>query len=341
VCRRFARRLRAAAGRPAVTIACLLAAGLSVDAARPLPAPQAPPDLTVQQQLLTRAGQYVVAFEAQLSNVVMEERYAQQVTQATGVRPGDPQTGPALPTQEQILGPIPRAGSGPTVFVPRSEGLATEHRELVSEFLFVKLPGRGLSIPFRDVFEVDGQPVGDREARLTSLFLQPAPNALTRAREIAEESARYNIGNMARTINVPALALDVLRPSAQPRFRFTDLVPDAEAGADVYSVTYQEVTGPTLVRGFEGQELFTRGRLWIHASGLVVKSEVILDDPRVMRAQALVTTLYEEDAAFGVAVPVEMREEYTLTDGSRVTGVATYGDFRRFEVRVAEEVAPF
>ena len=122
--------------------------------------------------------------------------------------------------------------------MPRSSGLATEHRELLSDFLLVKLPGRRLSIPFRDVLEVDGREVGDREARLTRLFLQPAPDALTRAREIAAESARYNIGNMARTINVPALALDVLRPSAQPRFRFSDLTRDTEVGADVYSVTY-------------------------------------------------------------------------------------------------------
>ena len=41
----------------------------------------------------------------------------------------------------------------------------------------------------------------------------------------------------------------------------------------------------------------------------------------------------------GVAVPVEMREGYTLADSSRVTGVATCGDFRRFEVRVEEQVA--
>jgi len=34
-----------------------------------------------------------------------------------------------------------------------------------------------------------------------------------------------------------------------------------------------------------------------------------------------------------------MREGYTLVDSSRVTGVATYGDFRRFEVRVEEQVA--
>lgn len=182
----------------------------------------------------------------------------------------------------------------------------------------------------------------DREARLTRLFLQPTPDALDRAREIAAEGARYNIGNMARTINVPALALDVLRPSVQPRFRFSDLTRDTEIGADVYSVTYQEVAGPTLVRGFEGEELFVRGRLWIDATGLVVKREVIIDDPRGdTRVQARVTTLYQDDPAFGVAVPVEMREDYTLRDGSRVTGVATYGEFRRFEVHVHEQVAPF
>jgi hypothetical protein len=100
------------------------------------------------------------------------------------------------------------------------------------------------------------------------------------------------------------------------------------------------VAGPTLVRGFEGRYLFMRGRLWINASGLVVRSEVIIDDPRDTRVQARVTTLYQEDAVFDVAVPVEMREDYTLADGSPVTGVATYGDFRRFEARVEEQVAP-
>jgi len=53
-------------------------------------------------------------------------------------------------------------------------------RELRSDFLLVKTPRL---VPdwfqFRDMFEVDGQPVRDRDARLSRLFLQPgAPRRL-------------------------------------------------------------------------------------------------------------------------------------------------------------------
>ena len=113
--------------------------------------------------------------------------------------------------------------------MPRSSGLATEHRELLSDFLLVKLPGRRLSIPFRDVLEVDGREVGDREARLTRLFLQPAPDALTRAREIAAESARYNIGRVVRTVNLPTprwpWTYCARQPSRGSAFRISRVTP--------------------------------------------------------------------------------------------------------------------
>ena len=37
---------------------------------------------------------------------------------------------------------------------------------------------------------------------------------------INEESARYNIGNIYRNFNTPALALMFLEPEVQPRFKF-------------------------------------------------------------------------------------------------------------------------
>ena len=44
------------------------------------------------------------------------------------------------------------------------------------------------------------------------------------------------------------------------------------------------------------------------------------------------------DERFGIAVPLEMREHYTLSNGNRVNNVATYGRFRRFAVSAEEEI---
>src|SRR6185295_13941168 len=76
-------------------------------------------------------------------------------------------------------------------------------RELKSDFLLVQPTPTGEWIPFRDVFEVDGAPVRDRQQRLAALFLKPSTDALERANAIADESARYNLGfrDMKRTIN--------------------------------------------------------------------------------------------------------------------------------------------
>jgi hypothetical protein len=54
--------------------------------------------------------------------------------------------------------------------------------------------------------------------------------------------------------------------------------------------------------------------------------------------RASVTTRYQIDQAYGLAVPVEMKEDYNLPNGARVTGLATYGNFRRFDVEVADDI---
>ena len=70
------------------------------------------------------------------------------------------------------------------------------------------------------MFEVDGQPVRDRSERLMKLFVQPSSSTADQVERIVIESARYNIGNVLRTINVPVFALLILDPANQPRFMF-------------------------------------------------------------------------------------------------------------------------
>jgi hypothetical protein len=306
----------------------LLALWLALGSVHPMGISQAPA-LPRLQDLLARAARYVVDFETAFAKTVAEERYLQQV----------------ITTQ------APRAISGTLRDdVPQQR---VERRELRSDFLLIKLPEQNQWIPFRDVFEVDGRPVRDREARLLRLLLEPSRDAIDQARQIIAEGARYNLGDLTRTINMPLVALAALHPDGQSRFRFSDLKLDRAVGPDVYVVAYQEQVGPTLVQGLDGLDLFARGRLWIDGSGRVLRSEIVVEHPLVVSRQATVgpsgvhapvvatlTTLFRDHPEFPVAVPVEMREEYRLPDwaGLRVTGVATYTQFRRFGVQVDEQV---
>jgi hypothetical protein len=272
-------------------------------------------DVVTLNQLLQRAGVYVLDFEARFSSVVTEEHYIQESTDARN----------NLPSSRTA--PLTTGGTQPNI----------RRRELKSDFLLVKLPTFDQWLPFRDVFEVDKRSVRDREDRLSKLFLRPTGSTLEQARQIMEESARYNIGNVQRTINLPVFALAVLRPVSQPRVRFSKAKLDPTIGPDVYVVEYREHTSPALIRGPRGREMFCHGRFWIEApTGRVLKSELIVDDPAV---RASVTTRYKVDQAYGLAVPVDMKEDYGLPNGARVTGVATYGNFRRFDVQVTNDIA--
>ena len=82
---------------------------------------------------------------------------------------------------------------------------------------------------FRDVTEVDGKKLKDRNDRLARLFLSPSKSTASQARKIMDESSRYNIGDIERNINLPVLALVVLDRNMQPGFEFTTDQPGARS----------------------------------------------------------------------------------------------------------------
>src|SRR5439155_10368265 len=133
-----------------------------------------------------------------------------------------------------------------------------------------KSPATEALVPFRDVIEVDGVPVRDREARLAKLFLTGPSNLLEQAEKISTEGARYNLGNMRSTLGNPVLALGVLQHSYQPRFRFSLAREDRSLGPAVSVVEYKEVRAPAMIRGEAGRDLMAHGRVWIEqATGRV------------------------------------------------------------------------
>ena len=264
---------------------------------------QAPAPVPAREVILQRAGLYVARFIEQFSNVVAEETYVQD-----------------------SLGTLPIITSG------RGGGLASvapqsRHREVKSDFLLVKI-GPAEWLPFRDVYEVDGQKVRDREGRLAKLFLQKSATSMEQARQISAESSRYNLGAMQRTINTPILSLLYLQFDAQPGFRFTVGKRDLDAGENIWIVDYKETGKPTLVKGARGIDIPSSGRYWIDAeSGRVVKAELSLDTPGI---HARLTTTFRRDDKFQIDVPFEMTERYGLDRGT-VTAIATYSRFRRLD----------
>ena len=265
--------------------------------------------------VLARASTYVVEFQQKLSSVVAEETYTQNVR-----------------------GPL---GMG------RMPSLAPVHRELKSDLLLVKPAGADRWLQFRDVFEVDGKPVRDRNERLMQLFVSPSSSSAVQVQRIIDESSRYNIGNLQRTVNAPVLALVILDPRNQPRFEFKRTVQmepilerfTAKPLDSIWVIEYREVQKQTLIRTTNNRDLPARGRFWIEArTGRVFASELIAEDPTI---QGIVDVEYTMEAEIGLLVPVMMRERYEIRrDSSRVHGAAAYGRFRRFQVQVDETLAP-
>jgi formylglycine-generating enzyme required for sulfatase activity len=295
----------------ALLVACCLTAVVAGSA------PDNPP--VALEVMLERAAWYLDYFIDQFVNVVAEEQY----TQDSSVM---------LPSFSPFVGRGGLATSPPSP----TDLTRARHRDLRSDFLLVKAPESENLIPFRDVIEVDGTPVRDREARLAKLFINPDKSAMKQAEAIRDEGTRYNLGTMRTTLGNPVLALGVLQAAYQRRFKFSLGKEDRGVAPGVWTVDFQEVSSPAMVKGEAGSDLFSHGRLWIDAAtGRVLKTELNVEQPSV---RALITTTFRFDDRFTIAVPHEMRERYTLGTGNTVRTVASYGRFRRFDVKADEDI---
>jgi hypothetical protein len=261
-------------------------------------AAQQPPDIS---DVLERAGAYLERFIDRFTNVVAEERYVQEVN--ARVRVGRFEAG-------------------------------GQRRDSRADFLLVRLEESSEWLPFRDVFQVDGVAVRDRDERLTRLFLKPWTTAIEQANQIAADSSRYNLGPLTRTFNNPVLALAILQIQNRSRLRCSLDKRDAAAGPGIWIVECVETGRPTFIRGEKDRDIPARCRYWINVdSGQILRTEVALED---RAAGVRLATTFRQDGGFDVAVPSEMREEYSLSDGRKIRATATYGRFRRFEVSASE-----
>ena len=254
------------------------------------------------EAVLTRAAAYAAKFVQRFSNMITEEQYEQSL-------------------ERMVNGGYQRS----------------QRRVLRSDLIFVDGGPLGGTV-LRDVFEVDGKPVRDRQDRITKILTEPAATAQEQAMRISDESARYNLGPGLRTTNTPELGLLFLQRAVQPRFAFAVGDRDTSLGERVWAVDFREQGRPTVVRRMDSKEnpdLPATGTIWIDADTgqvlrTVIRFELGLD-------RQAVTTKFTFDPGLEIAVPVEMREVFDV-GLNRVSGVATYGRFRSFGVTTDEVV---
>lgn len=259
--------------------------------------------------VLARVAGYVSDYQKQLIGVVAEEHYRQNA-----------------------------------VSLSRGGRQARQFRELRSDVLLVKLPDEDHWLQFRDVFEVDRNPVRDRDQRLYKLFVTPTADARAQAETIQHESARHNIGPVQRTINMPILTLLFFEESQRHHIQIERLAannsrrfePLARA-EHVWRLGFTETGTPTLIRGTGGKDVPSRGEIWVDSTtGRILQTELISEDGAILIATIHVT--YGSAPGFTLLVPVEMREVYRVrVNESRIDGRATYGKFRQFTVTTTEK----
>jgi VWFA-related protein len=275
--------------------------------------PQEPPPVVEKpdartpslEAILRSAATYLDAYEQEASALVSEETYVQKTPQ------------------------------------PDTQSSAVS-RQLRSDMLIIPDATVGW-LGFRDVYEVDGQPVQNRPRRLESLFMRPLADRMAQARRIVVESARFNLrSDIFRTINMPMMALRFLRFVDQRRSKFSLAGFQAVDGARVALVRFEERVKPRMIESDD--EAAAGGAFWIEPrTGRVVKSELQLDTGkgasrlrirvRVSYTPHLVGTAGGSTPAAETWVPTSMDEEYRLGKGAMaVDGHATYANFRRFRV---------
>ena len=286
--------------RGSVGRAFLRPVGLIGAAGLALAAAQAP--APTLEHVLKVGATYIAEYEKAFSAVVSEELYTQR-----------------------LVGEIARG-------VP-------DQRTLKSDLLLMEVTGGGW-VTFRDVFEVDGHKVRDRNDRLVDLILKPRPDAFDQVVRINEESARFNLGPIARTLNTPTLALMFLRESRQERARFRFARMTSVDGQRVAEIEFVETAEPRMVRTVDDAP--AAGRFWLEPdSGRVLRTEMTMTSGGV-RVRVLVT--YKRQDRISMMAPSAMEETYefggsgsgessrSVSSSSRIEGSALYSNFRSFNV---------
>jgi hypothetical protein len=261
-----------------------------------------PPTL---DQVLERVSAYLLAYEQQLTTVAADERFEERYRLKTGT----------------------------------SFYAVDDKQSLLSDFIFLRLPGGRSWLGFRDAFQVDGKPIRERSPRVQQVLSTGGDSAIEEATRIIAQNSRYTTGALYRTINVPTQSLDLLHPRYRSRFAFRK---SGDAQVDdrrVWVVAFTETVRPTVIATPDGRDWLSSGVAWVDPStGAVLRTQLDLAAPNQKASPervARTVVSYATDRALGFLVPREMTERYTAPTSAfqsyELTTRVRYSNFRQFQ----------
>jgi hypothetical protein len=221
----------------------------------------------------------------------------------------------------------------------RTSSSTETRRTLVSDFALVFADAIHGWLGFRDVLEIDGRRVGDREDRLAGV-LMASQGRYDEARRLSDESARFNIGSIQRNFNVPTTTLFFFLPDNHDRFKFS-----ARRVADdgTWEIAFKETRTPTLIRTPEGDSVHSSGTIWVRPdTGVIVRTLLQVDSvtgrtTTARRGHGQIDVSYKRVEALNMWLPAAMEEEFEASRQAmwdRVTGHAEYSNYREFTTAV-------
>ena len=256
-----------------------------------------------ERAVVAAAARYVAAYEKQFAFLIADERYRQQQLGA--------------------------------------DGQTVQTRRLRSELFLTYLPADNEWIAVRDVLEVDGMPVTDRQDLRALLSRSDQLRGLTG--KIVAINARYNIGRVERNFNEPTLPLLLLGDRRVSRVSFDRKSVTEENGTTLVTLAFEEKDGPTLVSFRNEGPARSRGEFVVDAaSGTVRRTVFRLARPGI---DVRLETTYTKDARLDLWLPSTFVERYE--SGGRVNArrgtsdlepheviecEAAYTNYRRFDV---------
>jgi hypothetical protein len=216
-------------------------------------------------------------------------------------------------------------------------GSIREERRLVSEYVILQLPPDEAWYGFRNVIEVDGKPQPERLHRLEEIFASTRPDPVGQAMQLAGESAKFNVGAVYRTVNLPTFVLSFLRPANRKRLTFDSAGREEIDGTPTWIVSYRETKESSFVSTPTGKDLKVTGRFWVDPStGRVMRTELNIGPERGTPWKGQIVVSYQYDQQSDAWLPATMREVYEnprkASDG-RITGDATYANYRPLALR--------
>jgi hypothetical protein len=232
---------------------------------------QAPkgPDISMRA-VVGAAAAYVAEYQRQLTSILADELYTQDVVDQV---PRDPK--------------LPR------------------FRTLRSEVFFMFTLANHDWMAIRDVMAVDGQPLGDRPDLREALQTLPAREV---ASTFKSYNSRFNIGRTFRNFNEPTLALLVLDGHHRDRFSFDRRRVERSGDTVLVTLTFAERESPTLIHDVKRGRVFSKGELIVEAGTGRIRRAVLT--AKIAEVQVELTTTYSADDRLGMWVPTQFRERY-------------------------------